>query len=290
MEVKMKREEKWLAYVRWWTSTSIGGRRPRQLPTMMEVKMKREEKWLVTYVCTYILTLLVRQWERDNHASSQPLHTSTDIDNNHQPALSQPPHSTNPTICSPTTSNQHASSQSLQTIEHASSQSLHTTSTIADTLRNNDDDDRGSLYNGGRYYGMYDSRGRYDDGGPYYNPNDRRGQYDDSWGRYDDGVSYHDDVPDDYVQPYDEGGFYDPAPAGSYDYNDSTYVESYSNEWPPASDHNDDSNNHDDDPSDNDNNNEEPNADGGTNNNGDYNNEDHNNDGNNGSHGTHDNS
>ena len=77
---------------------------------------------------------LIRQY---GHASSQPLHTSTDIDNNHQHALSQPPHPTNPTISSPTPSNQHASSQSLQTMEHALSQSLHT-STIADTLRNND--------------------------------------------------------------------------------------------------------------------------------------------------------
>ena len=60
---------------------------------------------------------LIRQY---GHASSQPLHTSTDIDNNHQHALSQPPHPTNPTISSPTPSNQHASSHSLQTMERAS--------------------------------------------------------------------------------------------------------------------------------------------------------------------------
>ena len=77
---------------------------------------------------------LLRQRERDDHASSQPLHTSTDIDNNHQPALSQPPHSTNPTISYPTTSYQHASSQSLQTMEHTSSQSLRM-STISDDLQ-----------------------------------------------------------------------------------------------------------------------------------------------------------
>ena len=56
---------------------------------------------------------LLRQRERDNHALSQPLHTSTDIDNNHQPASSQPPHSTNPTISSPTMSNQHMHRASL---------------------------------------------------------------------------------------------------------------------------------------------------------------------------------
>jgi hypothetical protein len=68
-----------------------------------------------------------------------------DIANNHQPALSQPPHATNPTTPNPTTPSPTPSNQ------HASSQSLHM-STIADTLRNNDGqyDDGGSLYNGGQ--------------------------------------------------------------------------------------------------------------------------------------------
>ena len=80
----------------------------------------------ISYI-SYVIIIMIL-------ASSQPLHTSTNIDNNHQPALSQPPHPTNPTISSPTTSNQHALSQSLQTMEHASSQSLRT-STISDDLQ-----------------------------------------------------------------------------------------------------------------------------------------------------------